>query len=85
MKERKDLHWQGPYLYAGTRRAAAIVQDKTYPGMWRVRQPDGSLSDMVNLTPARDAAMAMVLRNLEGGISPSRAIYSASDASPVPA
>jgi hypothetical protein len=32
-----------------------VVPDSTYPGMYRVRWPDGSLSDMVNLTRGRDA------------------------------
>ena len=33
-----------------------VVKDETYPTMWRIRLPDGSLSDMVNLTRAKDAA-----------------------------
>jgi len=32
-----------------------IVPDSKWPGMYRVRRPDGSLSDMVNLTRAKDA------------------------------
>ena len=32
-----------------------IVPDAKYPGMYRIRRPDGSLSDMVNLTRACDA------------------------------
>ena len=32
-----------------------IVPDAKHPGMYRVRLPDGSLSDMVNLTRAKDA------------------------------
>jgi len=32
-----------------------IVPDEQYPGMYRLRLPDGSLSDMVNLTRAKDA------------------------------
>jgi hypothetical protein len=32
-----------------------IVPDAKYPGMYRIRRPDGSLSDMVNLARARDA------------------------------
>jgi hypothetical protein len=34
----------------------SVVPDDTYPGMWRVRHPDGSLSDMVNRARAWDAA-----------------------------
>jgi hypothetical protein len=32
-----------------------IERDATYPNMWRIRRSDGSLSDMVNLTRAKDA------------------------------
>lgn len=32
----------------------AIVADTTWHDMYRIRQPDGSLSDMVNLTRVRD-------------------------------
>jgi hypothetical protein len=34
----------------------SIVPDKDWAGMYRVRKPDGRLTDMVNLTRARDAA-----------------------------
>ena len=33
---------------------AGIVPDAKWPGMYRVVRPDGSLSEMVNLTRARD-------------------------------
>jgi hypothetical protein len=39
---------------------ADIVPDERYPGMWRVGMPDGSLSDMLNLTRAQDLALAVV-------------------------
>jgi len=32
-----------------------IVVDSKRPGMYRIKRPDGSLSDIVNLTRARDA------------------------------
>jgi hypothetical protein len=32
-----------------------IVPDAKWPGMYRLRLPDGSLTDMVNLTRAKDA------------------------------
>ena len=41
-----------------TRRLApyvAIVPDTAFPGMYRLKRTDGSFSDMVNLTRARDA------------------------------
>jgi len=37
-----------------------IIPDAKYPGMYRIRRPDGSLSDMVNLTRARDALRSML-------------------------
>ena len=35
---------------------ARTIPDETYPDMHRVRWPDDSLSDMVNLSRANDAA-----------------------------
>ena len=32
-----------------------MVPDATHTGMWRVRWPDGCLSDITNLTRAKDA------------------------------
>jgi hypothetical protein len=34
---------------------SGIVPDATYPDMYRLRLPAGALSDMVNLTRAKDA------------------------------
>jgi|GEM_PF-2637633 hypothetical protein len=31
------------------------IPDSVYPGMWRVRWPDGRLSDLANLTRVNDA------------------------------
>jgi hypothetical protein len=36
-----------------------LVPDERHPGMYRLRLPDGRLSDMVNLTRARDALAAI--------------------------
>jgi hypothetical protein len=36
-----------------------IVPDKRYPNMYRLKLPDGSLSDMVSLTRAKDALAAL--------------------------
>jgi hypothetical protein len=46
------LHISGPFI------GVAVVPDDEWPAMWRVRTPDGRLSDMVNLARARDAAVA---------------------------
>ena len=36
---------------------AWIEPDAVYPGMWRLRHPDGELSDIANLTRIKDAAV----------------------------
>jgi hypothetical protein len=36
-------------------RRPKLVPEAVHPGMWRVRWPDGRLSDMTNLTRAKDA------------------------------
>ena len=36
-------------------RQPKAVPDAARPGMWRVQWPDGRLSDMTNLTRAKDA------------------------------
>ena len=36
-------------------KTARLIPDAVYPNMWRVRWPDGRLSDMTNLTRANDA------------------------------
>jgi hypothetical protein len=43
-----------------------VVPDAVYAGMWRIAWPDGRLSDMVNLSRAKDAAMAWGQRNAPG-------------------
>ena len=41
-------------------KAPTIIKDQNYPGMWRVLWPDGQLSDMVNLSRAKDAAASFM-------------------------
>jgi hypothetical protein len=38
----------------------AVKQDDRYPQMWRIHY-DGKISDMVNLSRAKDAALSWVL------------------------
>jgi hypothetical protein len=71
-----DLTWQGPHLYLGRKRVAVVVQDENYTSMWRVVRSNGTLSDMCNFTRARDAAMAMVLSDLNRREKPAEAGYS---------
>jgi hypothetical protein len=35
----------------------SVVPDSTHPDMWRIKDRDGILSDMLNLTRAKDAAL----------------------------
>ena len=47
-----------------------VVPDERWPGMWRVRYPDGRLTDLVNITRAKDAAFSIALRILQGEETP---------------
>jgi hypothetical protein len=40
-------------------RTLAVTPDAIWPGMWRIKLPNGALSDMVNLTRAKDAAVSL--------------------------
>jgi hypothetical protein len=59
--------WDGTTLRQrrGGRVRATIVPDKTWPGMWRVQMPDGDVTDMVNITRAKDAAQSLALAVLK--------------------
>ena len=58
----QDLHWKDSRLYLGSCATGnSITPDIKYPSMWRVRYPEGSLSDIVNLTRARDGARCLAL------------------------
>jgi|KBSMisStaDraftv2_1062788.scaffolds.fasta_scaffold74570_4 hypothetical protein len=66
--------WKGDRLWLNGRFSGfSVVVDERYPQMWRVRRPDGSLSDMVNRTRAKDAALAMLDRAQRGGQTPAGA------------
>ena len=69
------LTWRGHQLFRHGVRApvAQIEPDETYPGMWRFRLvPDDALSDMVNLSRAKDAAATLVLAELNETENPAR-------------
>jgi hypothetical protein len=40
-------------LYLNGKIIARIIADETYPKMWRVVRPDGSLSDMASVSSVR--------------------------------
>ena len=58
----RTLQYSSLHYGSAKHPVAEVVPDKAYPGMWRIRHPDGSLSDMANLTRAKDAAMAIAER-----------------------
>lgn len=64
--------WRGNDLWSSRKRMVSIERDGTYPDMWRIRWPDGSLSDMVNRTRAKDAAYNFVLSVLSGSVGSRR-------------
>jgi hypothetical protein len=57
---REDLIWSGNVLRAGRVKLVKIRPDDLWPGMWRVTTPSG-ISDLTNLSRARDAALALGL------------------------
>ena len=62
---RHDLQWKGRELRLNTGRLLGTIEpDSEWAGMFRVRLPDGWLSDMVNLTRAKDAAISLSLGRL---------------------
>jgi hypothetical protein len=70
MYDRQDLNWRGYNLRLGRRVVATVEPDAKWPKMYRVRLPDGDLTDMVNLTRARDAAISLALEKLNRLLPP---------------
>jgi hypothetical protein len=61
----QDIRWEGHRLRLSTGGLLATVEpDGHWAGMYRVRFPNGHLTDMVNLTRAKDAAIVLALTNL---------------------
>jgi hypothetical protein len=61
MPRTNDFQWRGDKLMQGTRNTGVkIIPDAQWPGMYRVEYPPGVISDMVNLSRARDAAVYIV-------------------------
>jgi hypothetical protein len=64
MYGRQDLTWDGRQLRLLSNRGvvlASIEPDLIWPRMWRVRLPDGYLTDMVNLSRGKDTAASLAL------------------------
>jgi len=63
-------------LQIGSRQSGFFVcPDETYPTMWRIHAPDGRISDMVNLSRAKDAAIAWAKPRGLGGTEIARWSY----------
>ena len=73
----KSLEWKGDglHLHGKGKPVVTIVPDGKYPIMWRVRLPDGRLTDMINRTRAKDAAVSIALGILNGQESIATAFY----------
>jgi hypothetical protein len=56
---------KGKELFYRGRPLASVEPDKDLPGKWRVRMPDGHVTDMVNLTRAKDAALSLASAALD--------------------
>jgi len=67
----RDAVWRDDRLFFRGRVVATIMPDQKWPGMWRVRLPNGHLSDAVNLARAKDAAFTLVYAANSGAVSSS--------------
>lgn len=73
MLGRGDMHWKGLSLYLGTKKQdIAILPDPHFPEMFRLRRPDGSVSDLANLSRIKDAAMVIVAAIANGATKGAR-------------
>ncbi len=68
------MHWtrEGDdwVLKFNRRKVGRVFRDSQYPGMWRSRRADGKLSDVANLSRAKDAALGAAQRDIEPPKSP---------------
>jgi hypothetical protein len=64
------FRWDGLQLRLKSGRLLATVEpDSKWPKMFRVRLPNGHLTDMVNLSRAKDAAVSLAMQVLNGDIA----------------
>jgi hypothetical protein len=64
LTRRKTATGHALYLRNRGRALATVEPDDTYPGMWRIHQPDGWVSDMANLAWAKEGAIRTALADL---------------------
>jgi hypothetical protein len=58
-------HGAGWRLFAGRRRFGDVVPDGKYPNMWRSPKSDGRMSDIANLSWAKNSVLEEAIRELE--------------------
>jgi hypothetical protein len=46
----------------------SVVADQIYPGMWRILDRDGNLSDLGNITRIKDAAVAIAMADYDNQV-----------------
>ncbi|MFY9836002.1 MAG: hypothetical protein WAK55_05945, partial [Xanthobacteraceae bacterium] len=54
----------------GRRKLGRVFRDREFPSMWRSRRADGRLSDMANLSWAKDAVLASAERDIRYAQTP---------------
>jgi hypothetical protein len=61
----RTFYWDFPRLRLGQRGRimAVLIRDSEYPDLWRIDDEEG-ISDMLNLTRAKDAAMSRSIKRL---------------------
>jgi hypothetical protein len=59
------LRWHGLQLRRGDSVVATVVADKDWPKLYRIHLSDGRITDIANLTGAKDAAAALALSVLD--------------------
>ena len=70
---RDRLNWRHAdkrlFLHYGNNRnpLVTIEPDSKYTGMYRIRFPEGGLSDMASLSRAKDAAIGLAFQSLNSG------------------
>lgn len=57
-------------LKLGRRKMGRVFRDKQYPSMWRSCRADGRLSDMANLSWAKNAVLASAERDIHYAQTP---------------
>jgi hypothetical protein len=63
------MRWQGRKLIINRQPSGfSIERTSAYPKMWRIRSADGTVSEMVNLTRAKDAAKTRFGQNLKAAL-----------------